>query len=55
MGMYSFLSLFSDNVVFSQPKVTAEKVGDRIEFKINGNLFTNYVFSPYEKYPFSFR
>jgi hypothetical protein len=48
------LVFFSDNVVFSQPKVTAEKVGDRIEFKINGNLFTNYVFSPYEKYPFFF-
>ncbi len=48
------LVFFSGNVVFSQPKVTAEKVGDRIEFKINGNLFTNYVFSPYEKYPFFF-
>ena len=40
--------------VFSQPKITAERVGDRIEFKINGNLFTNYVFSEYEKYPFFF-
>lgn len=48
------LVFFSGNVVFSQPKITAEKIGDRIEFKINGNLFTNYVFSPYEKYPFFF-
>ena len=40
------------NVVFSQSKVTAEKIGDKIEIKINGNLFTNYIVSEYEKYPF---
>ena len=42
------------NVVFSQSKVTAEKIGDKIEIKINGNLFTNYIVSEYEKYPFFF-
>jgi hypothetical protein len=36
----------------AQQKVTAEKVGDKIEFRINGNLFTNYIISDYEKYPF---
>lgn len=40
--------------VFSQPKVTAEKVGDKIEFRVNGNLFTSYILSENEKYPFFF-
>ncbi len=40
--------------VFSQPKVTAEKVGDKIEFRVDGNLFTSYILSEYEKYPFFF-
>ncbi|HSH19259.1 MAG TPA: PmoA family protein [Draconibacterium sp.] len=40
------------SVVLAQQKVTAEKVGDKIEFRINGNLFTNYIISDYEKYPF---
>lgn len=38
----------------AQPKVTAEKVGDKIEFRINGNLFTSYILSDFEKYPFFF-
>ena len=37
---------------FSQQKVTAEHVGDKIEFRINGNLFTSYIISDFEKYPF---
>ncbi len=36
----------------AQSKITAEKVGDKIEFRINGNLFTNYIISDFEKYPF---
>lgn len=40
------------NITFSQSKVTAEKVGDKIEIKVNGNLFTNYIISEHEKYPF---
>ena len=48
-----FIGIFH-NVVFSQSKVTAEKIGDKIEIKINGNLFTNYIVSEYEKYPFFF-
>jgi hypothetical protein len=36
----------------AQTKVTAEKVGDKIEFRVNGNLFTSYILSDYEKYPF---
>jgi len=47
-----FLTLVS--VAISQPKVTAEKVGDKIEFRVNGNLFTSYILSEDEKYPFFF-
>ncbi len=36
----------------AQQKITAEKVGDKIEFRVNGTLFTNYILSEYEKYPF---
>lgn len=38
----------------AQPKVTAEKVGDKIEFRVDGNLFTSYILSESEKYPFFF-
>ncbi len=40
------------SVTFSQSKVTAEKVGDKIEIRISGNLFTSYILSEFEKYPF---
>jgi hypothetical protein len=29
-------------------------VGDKIEFRVNGNLFTSYILSEFEKYPFFF-
>ena len=38
----------------AQPKVTAEKVGDKIEFRSNGSLITSYIVSEFEKYPFFF-
>jgi len=47
-----FFTLLS--VAIAQPKVTAEKVGDKIEFRVNGNLFTSYILSENEKYPFFF-
>jgi hypothetical protein len=34
--------------------LTAEKFGDKIEFRIDGNLITSYIFSQHEKYPFFF-
>ena len=37
---------------FSQSKVTALQIGDRIDFSINGNFFTSYIFPDNEKYPF---
>jgi len=47
-------SLIIVSAATAQPKVTAEKVGDKIEFRVNGNLFTSYILSDYEKYPFFF-
>ncbi|MDD5605649.1 MAG: PmoA family protein [Dehalococcoidales bacterium] len=37
---------------FSQSKVTALQIGDRIDFSINGKFFTSYIFPDNEKYPF---
>ena len=37
---------------FSQSKVTALQIGDRVDFSINGNFFTSYIFPDNEKYPF---
>ena len=45
-------SLILTQPVQAQSKITAEKVGDKIEFRIDGNLFTSYIVSEYEKYPF---
>jgi hypothetical protein len=36
-------SFITISVAKAQPKVTAEKVGDKIEFRVDGNLFTNYI------------
>lgn len=47
-------SLTIVSAAIAQTKVTAEKVGDKIEFRVNGNLFTSYIMSDYEKYPFFF-
>ncbi len=49
-----FIILTTIVVATGQPKVTAEKVGDKIEFRIDGNLFTSYILSENEKYPFFF-
>ena len=38
--------------VQSQNKVTAEKIGDKIEIRNNGKLLTSYIISEHEKYPF---
>ncbi|HZH71949.1 MAG TPA: PmoA family protein [Mariniphaga sp.] len=55
MKKIALLFLITLSLIYStiaQPKVTAEKIGDRIDFKVNGNLFTSYIFSENEKYPF---
>lgn len=38
----------------SQNTITAEKFKGKIEFKVNGNVFSNYVMSEDEKYPYMF-
>src|SRR5690606_13928103 len=40
------------SVATGQSKITAEKLGDRIDINVNGNLFTSYIVSEFEKYPF---
>ncbi len=57
MKKYTLISLIlftTISVATAQPKVTAEQVGDKIEFRVNGNLFTSYILSEFEKYPFFF-
>ncbi len=38
----------------AQTKITAEKIGSRIDVTVNDVLFTRYIFSDDEKYPFFF-
>jgi hypothetical protein len=45
---------FVGNECSAQPEITAEKAGDRIEFRADGGLITSYILSEYEKYPFFF-
>ncbi|MBW6534136.1 MAG: PmoA family protein [Mariniphaga sp.] len=52
--LISLILLTTTFVATAQPKVTAEQVGDKIEFRVNGNLFTSYILSEFEKYPFFF-
>ena len=51
---FILLTLILHLVAFSQTRVTATKVGDRIDIRVNGNLFTSYILSAFEKYPFFF-
>ncbi len=51
LALGTFLSIQS---VYSQLTVTAERVGDKIEFRFDGKLFTSYILSEFEKYPFFF-
>ncbi len=46
--------LFIISVSSFAQKITAERVGDKIEFRVDGNLFTSYILSEDEKYPFFF-
>ncbi len=52
-GLMIFSGLiFSVNL--SAAKITAEKVGSKINVTVNGKFFTSYIFSEDEKYPFFF-
>jgi hypothetical protein len=54
LKLLCFILLTTTFVATAQPKITAEQVGDKIEFRVNGNLFTSYIISEFEKYPFFF-
>lgn len=43
-----------DPAARAQAVVTADKSGDRIEIRVDGSLFTSYILSEHEKYPFFF-
>jgi hypothetical protein len=47
------LMLFSQRIE-AQIKVTAEPAGNKIDFMVNGVLFTSYIMSEHEKYPYFF-
>jgi hypothetical protein len=53
--VYLFLTFFltvSLSRVSAQPSIRAVKQGSKIDVLINNNLFTSYIFSNEEKYPF---
>jgi len=56
MKTYLYLSLVCMIISVSplHSQLTAERTGDRIEISINGDLFTSYILSEHEKYPFFF-
>lgn len=45
---------FSSTFAFSQAKVTAFQIGDRVDFYIDKKFFTSYIYPDNEKYPFFF-
>ena len=50
---YIFLVLsICSNLAFSQSKVSATRIGDRIDITINDKFFTSYIFAENNKYPF---
>ena len=50
---YIFLVLsICSNLAFSQSKVSATRIGDRIDITINDKFFTSYIFAENDKYPF---
>ncbi len=54
---FTLLTLFVFGIssfVSAQNKVVAERNRDKVDFLINGKLFTSYIFSENEKYPFFF-
>ena len=44
--------LFSNSLIHGQAKISAVKVGDKIDITIDNLFFTSYIFSDNEKYPF---
>jgi len=53
-GLFFLVICLNTGLMQAQSKVTAEKLGDKIEIRVNGNLLTSYILSEHEKYPFFF-
>ncbi|HLW08973.1 MAG TPA: PmoA family protein [Fermentimonas sp.] len=41
-----------NSLLYPQSKLSATRIGDRIDVTINGKFFTSYIFAENEKYPF---
>jgi hypothetical protein len=48
------LVIISLSNTFAQTKIVAQKFNSKIDILINKNLFTSYILSEDEKYPFFF-
>lgn len=48
----AFIALLMIVIPISAAKITAEKVGSKINVRVNNKFFTSYIFSEDEKYPF---
>ncbi|MBE0654412.1 MAG: PmoA family protein [Bacteroidales bacterium] len=54
IAIITSILLLSFQNTHTQSTLTAVKSGDKIEFRVDGNLLTSYILSEYEKYPFFF-
>lgn len=52
LKLIAFIFLYKTS--FGQTKIVAQKFNSKIDISINNNLFTSYIFSQDEKYPFFF-
>jgi len=48
------LSMLLTGILDAQRSISAERVGDKIEIRLNGDLITSYILSEFEKYPYFF-
>jgi hypothetical protein len=49
-----FFVLLLNKPSFLKSQVSADRIGDKIDIRIKGDLFTSYILSEHEKYPFFF-
>jgi hypothetical protein len=49
-----FFILILNKPSFLKSQVSADRMGDKIDIRIKGDLFTSYILSEHEKYPFFF-
>lgn len=54
LWLFFFVICLNTGLLQAQSKVSAEKLGDKIEIRVDGALLTSYILSEHEKYPFFF-